>query len=93
LNPNYPHVGIAPGKVSKPGKRTIASDDRTGVCRKAALERRTINIPDLGNQPTNSLSAPRSPAGEISNYYAVPVMPKDKFKEFWKSTIARYCSQ
>ena len=51
-----------------------------GYAGKAALERRTINIPDLGNQPTNSLSAPELQREKFSNYYAVPVIAKGQVK-------------
>jgi len=51
-----------------------------GYAGKAALERRTIIIPDLENQPTNSLSAPDLLREKFSNYYAVPVIAKGQVK-------------
>lgn len=51
-----------------------------GYAGKAALERRTINIPDLGSQPSNSLSAPDLLREKFSNYYAVPVIAKGQVR-------------
>ncbi len=51
-----------------------------GYAGKAALERRTISIPDLGNQPADSLSAPHLLGERFTNYYAVPVIAKGEVK-------------
>ena len=51
-----------------------------GYAGKAALERRTISIPDLGNMPTDSLLAPDFLQEKFANYYAVPVIAKGQVK-------------
>jgi PAS domain S-box-containing protein len=51
-----------------------------GHAGRAALERRTINIPDLGNQPTGSPLAPDLLLEKFANYYAVPVIAKGQVK-------------
>jgi HD-GYP domain-containing protein (c-di-GMP phosphodiesterase class II) len=51
-----------------------------GHAGKAALERRTIIIPDLENQPTDSLIAPAMLREKFANYYAVPVIAKGEVK-------------
>jgi HD-GYP domain-containing protein (c-di-GMP phosphodiesterase class II) len=51
-----------------------------GYAGKAALERRTISIPDLGNQPVDSLLAPDLLRERFANYYAVPLITKGQVK-------------
>jgi PAS domain S-box-containing protein len=51
-----------------------------GYAGKAALERRTISIPNLGNQPTNVLLAPDLLREKFCNYFAVPVIAKGQVK-------------
>jgi PAS domain S-box-containing protein len=51
-----------------------------GFAGKAALERRTISIPDLGNQPVGSFLFPDMLREKFANYYAVPLIAKGQVK-------------
>ena len=51
-----------------------------GYAGKAALERRTISIPDLASQPSDPYLAPGLLQEKFANYYAVPVIAKGKVK-------------
>ena len=51
-----------------------------GVAGKAALERRTISISDLENQPLDSLFPPALLQENFANYYAVPLIAKGQVK-------------
>jgi PAS domain S-box-containing protein len=51
-----------------------------GYAGKAALERRTISIPDLGSQPVNLFLAPDLLREKFANYYAVPLIAKGQVK-------------
>jgi HD-GYP domain-containing protein (c-di-GMP phosphodiesterase class II) len=51
-----------------------------GYAGKAAPERRTISIPDLENQPTDSLLTPALLREKFANYYAVPIIAKGEVK-------------
>jgi PAS domain S-box-containing protein len=51
-----------------------------GYAGKAALERRTITIPDLINQPSDPTLAPSLLHEKFTNYYAVPVIAKGQVK-------------
>jgi PAS domain S-box-containing protein len=51
-----------------------------GYAGKAALERRTISVPDLGNLPENLGAAPNHLREKFGNYYAVPLIAKGQVK-------------
>ena len=51
-----------------------------GYAGKAALERRTISIPDLENQPANTLLSFDLLRERFANYYAVPLIAKGQVK-------------
>jgi PAS domain S-box-containing protein len=51
-----------------------------GYAGKAALERRTISIPDLGSQPLGALLIPNQLGEKCANYYAVPLIAKGQVK-------------
>ena len=81
LNPNTHMLEFAAGqgfqtKSPQPVPLLIGQ----GYAGKAALERRTISIPDLGNQPTDSLFSPDLVREKFSNYYAVPLIAKGQVK-------------
>jgi HD-GYP domain-containing protein (c-di-GMP phosphodiesterase class II) len=81
LNPNTHMLEFASGqgfqaRQSQPLPVMIGH----GYAGKAALERRTISIPDLASQPTDPILAPDLLQEKFSNYYAVPVIAKGKVK-------------
>jgi PAS domain S-box-containing protein len=51
-----------------------------GYAGKAALERRTISIPDLGRRLADSLFPPNLVQEKFANYYAVPMIVKGQVK-------------
>jgi PAS domain S-box-containing protein len=81
LNPNTRMLEFASGQGFQTGQtQPLPVMIGQGYAGKAALERRTITIPDLGNQPGNSLLAPALLRENFSNYYAVPVIAKGQVK-------------
>jgi PAS domain S-box-containing protein len=81
LNPNTHMLEFASGqgfqtKQHQPLPLMIGQ----GFAGRAALERRTISIPDLENRPTGSLLAPDLLQEKFANYYAVPVIAKGEVK-------------
>ena len=81
LNPNTHMLEFASGqgfqtKQPQPLPLLIGQ----GYAGKAALERRTITIPDLENQPTEPLFTPDMLREKFANYYAVPVIAKGQVK-------------
>jgi PAS domain S-box-containing protein len=81
LNPNTHMLEFAAGqgfhtKQSQPLPVMIGQ----GYAGKAALERRTINVPDLGIQPADSVLSHNLLGEKFANYYAVPVIAKGQVK-------------
>jgi len=81
LNPNTHMLEYASGqgfqtKQTQPLPLMIGQ----GYAGRAALERRTISIPDLKKQPENTQFAPDLLLANYANYYAVPVIAKGEVK-------------
>jgi PAS domain S-box-containing protein len=79
LNPNTHMLEFSAGQgfqTKQPQPVMIGQ----GYAGKAALERRTISVPDLGNQPADSLLAPDLLREKFANYYAVPLIAKGQVK-------------
>jgi len=81
LNPNTHMLEFAsgqgfPSRQNQPLPMMIGQ----GYAGKAALERRTISIPDLGNQPTDLHLNSDLLQEKFANYYAVPVIAKGQVK-------------
>ena len=81
LNPNTHMLEFASGqgfqtKQPQPLPLMIGQ----GFAGKAALERRTISIPDLENRPTDAFLASDLQQEQFANYYAVPVIAKGEVK-------------
>lgn len=81
LNPNTHMLEFASGQgfqTSQPQPMPLMIGQ--GHAGRAALERRTINIPNLGNQPAGLPLVPTLLLEKFSNYYAVPVIAKGQVK-------------
>lgn len=77
LNPNTHMLEYAAGQgfQTKKAQRLPVMIGQ-GFAGKAALERRTISIPDLGKQPHNSIFVFDLIQEKFANYYAVPLIAK-----------------
>ena len=77
LNPNTHMLEYAAGQGFQTKKaQRLPLMIGQGFAGKAALERRTISIPDLGNQPHNSIFVFDLIQEKFANYYAVPLIAK-----------------
>ncbi len=62
-----------------------------GFAGKAALERRTISVPDLGSQSADFLFSPVLGQEKFANYYAVPLITKGQVRgvlEIYQRTLS-----
>jgi HD-GYP domain-containing protein (c-di-GMP phosphodiesterase class II) len=81
LNPNTHMLEFASGQgfqTKQPQPLPVMIGQ--GYAGKAALERRMINIPDLGSQPSGSLLTSDLLQEKFANYFAVPVIAKGQVK-------------
>lgn len=77
LNPNTHMLEYAAGQGFQTKKnQRLPLMIGQGFAGKAALERRTISIPDLGKQPHNSIFVFDLLQENFANYYAVPLIAK-----------------
>ena len=81
LNPNTNMLEFAAGQGFQSTKsQGLALMIGQGYAGKAALERRTISIPDLGKQPAEPVFAFDLVREKFANYYAVPLIAKGQVK-------------
>jgi HD-GYP domain-containing protein (c-di-GMP phosphodiesterase class II) len=81
LNPNTHMLEYASGQGFKTKQvQPLPLMIGQGYAGKAALERRTISIPDLKMQPAETQFTPDLPLEKFANYYAVPVIAKGQVK-------------
>jgi PAS domain S-box-containing protein len=81
LNPNTHMLEYASGQGFKTKQALpLPLMIGQGYAGKAALERRTISIPDLKIEPVETQFTPDLPLERFANYYAVPVIAKGQVK-------------
>ena len=81
LNPNTHMLELSAGQGFQTSKaQRLPLMIGQGYAGKAALERRTISIPDLENQPSDPLFSFDLLKERFANYYAVPLIAKGQVK-------------
>jgi HD-GYP domain-containing protein (c-di-GMP phosphodiesterase class II) len=93
LNPTTRLLEFAAGHGFQTGKpQRLPLPIGQGLAGKAAYERRTISIPNLAEQPADSLFAFDFLLEKFTNYYAVPLIAKGQVKgvlEIYHRSILR----
>ena len=80
LNPNTRFLEFAAGLGFQMTSQPLPLMIGQGYAGKAALERRTISIPDLENLPTEAPFGAPPRREKFANYYAVPLIAKGQVK-------------